>query len=241
MDLIARPTRLWSLMGRSRPLNADLKDLLARKLSGARAAALTGIIAAVVAAFVATGIAGQGGDVTVHNASTEVALESTTTSEAPTTTTTLAPTTTTTAEPTVVERVIVVEKKVEEVDARVRNIETQTGLSTTTTTVALPKLPPVTGFTYRLEGDMLVFSWDPVPGAIGYAIYGTGFSAPTTDVPSFATPAAPLRTARPDHSISVALTPYRTVVNHSPQTMNEDHYVNDHVVVPDVGGTSDAG
>ena len=216
-------------------MNPELKDLLARKLSGARAAALTGVIAAAVAAFVATGIAGRGGEVNVHNSSKEAAAESTSSTSEPTTTTTAEPSTTTTTGPSVVERVIVVEKKVDEIDTRVHTIENQTNLSTTTTTVALPKLPPITGFTARLDGDMVVFSWDPVPGAIGYAIYGTGFSAPTTDVATFATPAAPLRAQRPDHTISVALTPYRTKIANSPQTMNEDHYVNDHVVVPDAG------
>jgi hypothetical protein len=208
-------------------MNPELKDLLARKLSGARAAVLTGVIAAAVAAFVATGMAGHGGEVTVHNSSTEAALESTTTTSELTTSTTLEPSTTTTAAPTVVERVIVVEKKVEEVDARVKHIETQTNLSTTTTTVPPPKLPPVTGFTFKVEGELLVLSWDPVPGAIGYHIYGTGFSAPTTDVPSFSTPVAPLRTQRPDHSISIALTPYQSVVNHVPEFGNEDHVVID--------------
>jgi hypothetical protein len=207
-------------------MNPDLKELLAQKLSGARAAVVTGMIAAAVAAFVATGIAGSGGEVTVHNSSAEAALEPTSTTADPTTTTTLEPATTTSG-PSVVERVIVVEKKVEAVDARVRNLETQTGLSTTTTTVAPPKLPPVTGFAYRVENEMLMLSWNPVPGAIGYGLYGTGFTAPTTDVPSFSTPVAPLRTLRADRSISIALTPYQSVINHAPQISNEDHFVID--------------
>jgi hypothetical protein len=181
--------------------------------------ALVGGLAAtfVVAASLAPKLFDHPSEVRFHRTASD---EVTTTSAADATTTTapVASTTTATTQP--------IEHRVTVVEQKVQVLESVVSTSTSTTTAPRPHLEAPTGFAWSVADGGLTMTWDAVPGAGGYHIYGTGFSGQFVAAPTVTVPFSADMLSN-GGKIAVALRAYNSLVNGTVIQSESDAFVTD--------------